>query len=295
MMPALALLSVTLLVAGPPQLGRARLRWLARNRIATGAGLSSAAGPGLSSAAGAGASGRPWPAIGGGVGLRAPVPTAIAVALVSAVAGSVIAFALGPVPGALTALTAWTVLGAVRTLHRERHREQELADLERAVTALVDEYTAGASTAAALSAAATSAGAFRPALSRAGALTAAGSEPEAALPALAGLTPLRVACATVSRTGAQLSEVLRGVRLDLAADRATSRAVRAAMAGPRASAVLLAALPLVGLAMGQAIGAHPARTLLHTGPGLGSLCLGVCLDLAGLRWTLALTRTRIRR
>jgi hypothetical protein len=42
--------------------------------------------------------------------------------------------------------------------------------------------------------------------------------------------------------------------------------------------------------MGAAIGADPARTLLHTRVGLVALAVGVALDLAGLVSTVVLTR-----
>jgi tight adherence protein B len=38
------------------------------------------------------------------------------------------------------------------------------------------------------------------------------------------------------------------------------------------------------------MGAHPERVLLRTTAGLAALSAGVVLDLAGLAWTLALTR-----
>lgn len=117
-----------------------------------------------------------------------------------------------------------------------------------------------------------------------------GAAPDRALAAEPALARLGVACALVNRTGASFTGLLAGIRADLAADRATRRAVAAAVAGPRASAMLLSVLPIVGLAMGTAMGAQPGRTLLHTPIGLAALSAGVLLDLAGLVWTLRLTR-----
>lgn len=59
------------------------------------------------------------------------------------------------------------------------------------------------------------------------------------------------------------------------------RATTAALAGPRATAVVLSALPLAGIAMGQAMGARPVALL--TGGGLGGVLLlaGTCLVCAG--------------
>lgn len=59
-------------------------------------------------------------------------------------------------------------------------------------------------------------------------------------------------------------------------------ATDAALAGPKTTAVVLAALPLAGIAMGGAMGAHPVAFL--TGPGIGGLLLiiGSALVCAGV-------------
>ena len=59
-------------------------------------------------------------------------------------------------------------------------------------------------------------------------------------------------------------------------------ATDAALAGPKTTAVVLAALPLAGIAMGGAMGAHPVAFL--TGPGIGGVLLvvGSALVCAGV-------------
>ena len=59
---------------------------------------------------------------------------------------------------------------------------------------------------------------------------------------------------------------------------------RAALAGARATAAILAGLPLLGVAMGQLIGAHPVRFLIGGGAGGILLMVGVGLVAAGLVW-----------
>ncbi len=59
------------------------------------------------------------------------------------------------------------------------------------------------------------------------------------------------------------------------------------MAGPRTSATVLALLPALGVALGEAIGAHPLRML--TGPGQLLLAVGVALLCAGVAWCGRLT------
>lgn len=56
------------------------------------------------------------------------------------------------------------------------------------------------------------------------------------------------------------------------------------MAGARASATLLACLPVLGVALGQLIGAGPVDFLLG-GPGGVLALVGVSLVCAGLLWS----------
>ena len=125
---------------------------------------------------------------------------------------------------------------------------------------------------------------------RAGGLAAAGDEPAFALTAEPRLAHLAVALGLADRTGTALVDVLARVRADVLAEQASRRAVAEAVAGPRSSALLLAALPVIGLGMGAALGAHPLHVLTRTPAGLAALTAGVVLELAGLLWTLWLTR-----
>ncbi len=68
------------------------------------------------------------------------------------------------------------------------------------------------------------------------------------------------------------------------------REVRAQLAGPRATAVLLAGLPVLGLAMGAALGADPVSLLRQPSMALIVLVPGLLLDVAGLLWTARITR-----
>ncbi len=59
---------------------------------------------------------------------------------------------------------------------------------------------------------------------------------------------------------------------------------RAAMAGPRATARLLAWLPAVGLGLGWAVGARPLAVLLDGGVGSALACGAVLLTVGGRAW-----------
>ena len=90
--------------------------------------------------------------------------------------------------------------------------------------------------------------------------------------------------------GAPLAPVAHRIA-DAARDRLQHRrAVRAEMAGPRASARLLAMLPLFGVGLGAALGADPLHVLVATPAGLTCLVGALVLEGAGLCWTGALLR-----
>ena len=78
------------------------------------------------------------------------------------------------------------------------------------------------------------------------------------------------------------------------AERHARTALSAAMAGSRATMFLLAALPAFGLALGQAMGAHPLDLLLHSPLGWGLLTVAAVLDTVGVLWTLAIIRRALR-
>lgn len=116
-------------------------------------------------------------------------------------------------------------------------------------------------------------------------LSAAEIEGAAALRRLA-------ACWRVSESsGAGLALAVDRVADGLRAEETQRREVAAELAAPRATARLLAVLPLAGLLLGAGIGAHPLAVLLHTPYGLACLVLGAALDVAGLAWTARIARS----
>ena len=72
------------------------------------------------------------------------------------------------------------------------------------------------------------------------------------------------------------------------------RELDAAMAGPRATMVMLGGLPLLGLGLGQAVGARPIHLLLHRPLGWGLLAGAVVLDGLGILTTRAIARAALR-
>lgn len=170
-------------------------------------------------------------------------------------------------------------------------------DAVAVVAALADELRAGRSPPEALAAVAGHAtGEVGLVLADAARAELLGGDTAAVLAGLARLPGgeelVRVAGAwRLSRaSGCSLAEVLDTVAVDLRARLRHRRLLAGLLAGPRASALLLAALPVVGLAMGAALGADPLYVLTATGPGQVALVVGVALDLLGLAWTSRLVR-----
>lgn len=99
---------------------------------------------------------------------------------------------------------------------------------------------------------------------------------------------LRAAARLAHRAGASLADVLERVEEYARARRRADAARKAALAGPRASATVLAWLPLVGWVMGFVLEPSSARVLLATPMGWLMLAVGGGLWLTGRRWTTAL-------
>jgi tight adherence protein B len=90
--------------------------------------------------------------------------------------------------------------------------------------------------------------------------------------------------------GAGVADVLGRVGDHLAGRAEVRRGVATALAGPRASCALLAGLPVLGIVMGSAMGAHPARFLLADPAGQWVAGAGALLDVVGVLWVRALVR-----
>lgn len=94
------------------------------------------------------------------------------------------------------------------------------------------------------------------------------------------------ACWQVSVTvGAALSVLVDRVAGSLREAQAHRQDVAAQLAGPRATARLLAGLPVLGLLMAAGLGMRPLHFLFGSPAGAACLAVGLALDGCGLWWT----------
>ncbi|MBF9127494.1 hypothetical protein I0C86_00565, partial [Plantactinospora sp. S1510] len=95
----------------------------------------------------------------------------------------------------------------------------------------------------------------------------------------------RAAVRLAEQTGAPLADLIQRIEADARAMDRGLAAAEAAEAGARATAWLLAGLPLGGIALGYGIGVDPLRILLYTPLGAACALGAIALQLAGLAWS----------
>jgi tight adherence protein B len=118
-----------------------------------------------------------------------------------------------------------------------------------------------------------------------GALAVAARQPGAE-----GLLGLAACWRVAVDQGAGLAAGLDRLEAALRAERDQRADLRAQLAGPRSTAVMLAGLPVLGLALGTALGADPLHVLLHTGAGLACLLVGGLLEGLGMWWAMRIVK-----
>ncbi|MBA2955417.1 type II secretion system protein [Nocardioides sp. MAH-18] len=221
-------------------------------------------------------------------GWRAAVPMVAGVALLLVVTAPRVA-------AALTVLVAAAAgIGALVRRRRDRlARQAASARVLETCDLLSAELAAGQPPGECLDRAA----AAWPPLAPVAAAFHVGSDVPSALRAVArevgGAGELRVVAAAWQvghRTGDGLAATVGRVAESLRERAATRRVVAGELASARATARLLAGLPVVALAMGSGVGGSPWGFLLGTAPGLACLAAGLAFGIAGLGWIEAIAR-----
>jgi tight adherence protein B len=191
---------------------------------------------------------------------------------------------------AIAGLTVW--LRRQRRV-RARARAAESAALQGALNVVVGELRVGAHPVAALSVAAGEvegpvADSLRSVAARArlGADVVAGLRGVAAKSSMpAHWERLAVCWQLAQQHGLSIATLMHTAQRDIVERQRFSASVAAGMAGARTTAAVLAGLPVLGVALGEAIGANPVRFLLSGGIGGWLLVIGVTLGCGGLLWS----------
>lgn len=209
---------------------------------------------------------------------------------------------LGGVAGGLAAGPGGAIAGVVVALVVRRRRARRASGVAAALAAgqladalrrITDELRAGGHPATALAACAAdgplAAALLAPAAAAAGlgddvpaALRRAGADrPEVA----ADLDRVAATWSLAEHHGIPLADLLADAHDAIRWRLRFSAGVAAQLAGPRATATVLTTLPLLGIGLGQLMGADPLATLRDGVLGQALLVLGVGLIAAGNAWT----------
>lgn len=222
---------------------------------------------------------------------RAVLPVAVACVVVAALVGSPAVLVAAGIGGAAVVWMARRAAGERETAARE-------AAVLRATAAVIAELSVGSTPSAACATAAAEIRIDDP-TSAVGADLAAlaarvqlGGEVAAASSGAAAV--IAQSWAVAARFGLPLAELLVSRRADLVERQRFAARTKAGLAGPRATARVLAVLPAFGIVMGQAIGADPIGVLLAPGAGGVLLVAGTALATVGVAWSERIIERAIR-
>ena len=99
-----------------------------------------------------------------------------------------------------------------------------------------------------------------------------------------GLHLVAAAWTVAQRSGAGLADVVSRIAGTVRSEAEQVRQVEVALGTSRSTARLLAGLPVMGIALGSGLDAHPLDVLFGTPVGAWCLLAGTALGVAGLLW-----------
>jgi tight adherence protein B len=172
----------------------------------------------------------------------------------------------GPVAALVAGVYAGGAIAVVASVRRSRARTRAAAVALDLVAAIAADLRAGADPAIAMAA-------HLPAVRATG------------RPGQILADRISAASRVAETVGARLADLLERLEADARALGAAQARAEAQAAGAQATAWLLAALPIAGLALGFGIGVNPVHVLFHTKPGAACAVAALGFQVAGLAWT----------
>ncbi|WAC92033.1 type II secretion system F family protein [Mycobacterium sp. Aquia_213] len=208
-------------------------------------------------------------------------------------AAAAAAMVLPPTTVLAAAVVAATVSLRYRRRRQLRRATEESRTLEAALDVLVGELRVGSHPVRAFGVAADeTVGAVAMSLRAVAARARLGADATAGLRAAARSSArpthwhrLAVCWQLASDHGLAIATLMRTAQRDIVEHQRFSSRVDSGMAGARATAAILAGLPMLGVLLGQLIGAHPLSFLLSGRAGGWLLVAGTLLACGGLLWS----------
>ena len=227
------------------------------------------------------------------VGVVAPARRRFPVWPCAGAAAAVLAVVLPAGLVAATAIVSVTLWLRTRRRVRTKRRTSESTALQGALEVLVGELRVGAHPVAAFDVAAMEvdgpvAESLRAVAARArlGADVAAGLRSVSTSSTLpAHWERLAVCWRLAQEHGLSIAPLMQTAQRDVVERERFSARVDAGMTGARTTAAVLALLPVLGVGLGELIGAEPLSFLLSSGAGGWLLVIGVTLVCAGMLWS----------
>jgi tight adherence protein B len=225
--------------------------------------------------------------------LIAPVRRRVSVAPFATCGGLALVFIVPvTVIGAATIAMATVLLRHRRRVRRQRRAAESVA-LQAALDVLVGELRVGAHPVAAFGVAADEVdGAVAASLQAVAARARLGADVAEGLRSAAQRSPLpahwerlAVYWQLAQTHGLAIAALMQTAQRDIVERERFSARVDAGLAGARTTAAVLAGLPVLGVGLGQLLGADPVGFLLSEGAGGWLLVIGVALTCVGLLWS----------